>query len=74
MTPKMRMIFEVEDLAVASPATVSRNGMVYFHPSNFPIEPLFISWKKELPEELKMNEKLMENLAFLFKEYALECI
>ena len=49
----MRLIFEVEDLAVASPATVSRNGVVNFPPSSFNIESLFISWKKILSEEIK---------------------
>ena len=32
LTPKMTMMFEVEDLLEASPATVSRCGMVYLDP------------------------------------------
>lgn len=44
LTPRMRMFFEVEDLKVASPATVSRCGMVYIENKKHDYESLLHSW------------------------------
>ena len=68
LTPQMTMMFEVEDLAVASPATVSRCGMVYMEPDSIGIKPLIDSWLKVLPDQLKKRTKFMTALKNLFSE------
>lgn len=44
LSPSTRMLFEVQDLAVASPATVSRVGIVYMEPETLGLRLLLDSW------------------------------
>jgi len=44
LNKKMHKLFEVEDLSVASPATVSRVGIVFLTPENLGWKPYVKSW------------------------------
>ena len=48
LIPEMKMIFECEDLSQASPATVSRCGMVFSSGENCKWPLLVKSWIKQL--------------------------
>ena len=67
-----RMLFEVQDLKVASPATVSRCGMVYMTPSDLGWKPYVDSWiHREFTDkrECCLTEEMIEYLKDMFDAF-----
>jgi dynein heavy chain len=57
---EMRMMFEVQDLAVASPATVSRCGMVYMSPNDIGWKAYHHQWVKKFLMQEGAAEPLLQ--------------
>ena len=71
MTDQMHLLFEVGDLAQASPATVSRCGMVYYQPEDLGWRPIINSWIEKQPE---VSRQIYTNLFELTFDAALETL
>jgi dynein heavy chain len=71
MTAQQTMMFEVADLAFASPATVSRCGMIYMEPEALGTAPLVSSWIKRQSNALgeQYFGVFLETINTLFENY-----
>lgn len=67
MTDNMSMIFETMDLMHASPATVSRCGMIYVEPVVLSWEPILESWLLKLNPIWAANQHKVINQLFYWQ-------
>ncbi|XP_071833092.1 dynein axonemal heavy chain 6-like isoform X4 [Apostichopus japonicus] len=66
LTTGMRLIFEVDNLSQASPATISRCAMVYLDPVDLGWRPFVKTWVMKLSKEIPDNGK--QHLLALFEK------
>ncbi|XP_044152524.1 dynein axonemal heavy chain 9 [Bufo gargarizans] len=69
LNPTMRLVFEISHLRTATPATVSRAGILYINPADLGWNPPVTSWidKREVQSE-------RANLTILFDKYLPVCL
>ncbi|XP_034563350.1 dynein heavy chain 9, axonemal [Notolabrus celidotus] len=69
LNPTMRLLFEISHLRTATPATVSRAGILYINPADLGWNPPVSSWidRREVQSE-------KANLTILFDKYLPSCL
>ncbi|XP_060103688.1 dynein axonemal heavy chain 11 [Heteronotia binoei] len=68
LTPTMRLLFEIHHLKTATPATVSRAGILYVNPQDLGWNPYVASWI-----ERRSDQSEKANLTILFDKYVPPC-
>uniref|UniRef100_A0AAX7TU92 Dynein axonemal heavy chain 17 n=1 Tax=Astatotilapia calliptera TaxID=8154 RepID=A0AAX7TU92_ASTCA len=69
LNPTMRLVFEISHLRTATPATVSRAGILYINPADLGWNPPVSSW---IDKRKVQSEKA--NLTILFDKYIPPCL
>uniref|UniRef100_A0A8D0EXS5 Dynein axonemal heavy chain 17 n=1 Tax=Strix occidentalis caurina TaxID=311401 RepID=A0A8D0EXS5_STROC len=69
LNPTMRLLFEISHLRTATPATVSRAGILYINPTDLGWNPIVTSW---IETRTVQSEKA--NLMILFDKYLPVCL
>ena len=64
LTPEMKLLFEISNLKSATPATVSRAGILYINPGDLGWNPYVTSWV-----ETRESSSEKANLTILFDKY-----
>uniref|UniRef100_UPI0035900BF2 dynein axonemal heavy chain 17-like n=1 Tax=Myxine glutinosa TaxID=7769 RepID=UPI0035900BF2 len=69
LNPTMRLVFEISHLRTATPATVSRAGILYMNPADLGWNPIVTSWieRRTMPTQ-------RANLHMLFQKYLPSCL
>ncbi|KAG2456324.1 DYHC2 protein, partial [Polypterus senegalus] len=69
--PNVNFVFETHDLSCASPATISRMGMIFLSDEDTDVNSLLKSWLKSQPDECRNN---LENWIGDYFEKALDWV
>lgn len=69
LTKHMRLLFEISNLRTATPATVSRAGILYINPADLGWNPYVASW---IDTRTQQSERA--NLIILFDKYVPQCL